>query len=88
MLLEIITGDIYIDNSTRDDLTYLAQKTEFEGLEFIYLPRGKRQKYKEGEQVVFQNLPSYVSINNKWHSFDKGAIALKEIPRKTETFWS
>ena len=88
MLLEIITGDIHIDNSTHDDLTYLVQKTEFEGLEFIYLPRGKQQKYKEGEQVVFQNLPSYVSINGKWQSFDKGAITLKEIPRKAETFWS
>lgn len=35
MLLEIVTGDIHIDNSTRGDLTYLVQKTEFEGLEFI-----------------------------------------------------
>lgn len=52
------------------------------------MPRGKRQKYKEGEQVVFQNLPSYVSVNGKWQPFDKGAIALKEIPRKTETFWT
>ena len=38
MLLGIVTGDIHIDNSTREDLTYLIQKTGFEGLEFIYLP--------------------------------------------------